>query len=66
MNGSFVDVVEDVKRLSTEEKQDLKDLLDNYLIEDRRSEILANYELSKNEDLDFSADINKIKDSLDD
>lgn len=66
MNGTFVDVVEDVKKLSTEEKQELKDLLDNYLVEDRRKQILENYEISKNEGLSFSSDINELKGSLND
>lgn len=66
MNGTFVDVVEDVKRLSTEEKQELKDLLDNYLVEERRNEILTNYEESRSEALNFSADIRELKDSLND
>lgn len=66
MNGAFVDVVEDVKRLSTEEKQELKDLLDNYLVEERRNEIFENYERSKSEDLSFSGDIGELKDLLND
>jgi hypothetical protein len=66
MNGTFVDVVEDVKRLSTEEKQELKDLLDNYLVEERRNEILENYERSKSEAPKFCVDINELKDSLND
>ncbi len=47
MNATFVDVVEDVKQLSIEEKQELKGLIDSYLIEERREEIYQNYEQSK-------------------
>ena len=70
MNPGFVDVVESVKRLSTEEKLELKDLIDNYLVEERREEILRNYEASKDEslrgELTFSSDISELEAMLDD
>ncbi len=47
MNTTFVDVVEDVKQLSIDEKIELKDLIDSYLIEERREEIYENYRSSK-------------------
>ena len=36
MNTNFAEVVEDVKQLSFDEKSELKDLLELYLIEERR------------------------------
>lgn len=66
MGVIFVDVVEDVKQLSLGEKEELRGLIDNYLVEERRDEILANYEASKGEILESSSDINRLKDLLDD
>ena len=70
MNVSFVDVVEDVKQLSIEEKQELKDLIDRYLIEERREEIYQNYQTSKqnlaDEKLQFSTDLDELEASLND
>ena len=65
MNSEFADVVEKVKRLSPEEKQELKFLLDRYLIESRREEIYGNYKQSEREageaKLKFSGDLKKLK-----
>lgn len=66
MGVVFVDVVEDVKQLSLDEKEELRGLIDNYLVEGRRDEILANYEASKNEILESSSDINRLKELLGD
>lgn len=64
MGITFVDVVEDVKQLSFDEKEELRDLIDSYLLEERRDEILENYEASKSETLDSSSDINRLKELL--
>lgn len=66
MGVAFVDVVEDVKKLSFDEKEELRDLIDNYLVEERRDEILSNFEASKSEKLEFSSDLNRLKELLDD
>ena len=70
MNVSFVDVVEDVKQLSIEEKQELKDLIDSYLIEERREEIYQSYQTSKQNladgKLQFSTDLDELEVMLDD
>jgi phosphopantothenate synthetase len=42
MSQTFAEVVEDVKQLSSSEKEELQELLRQYLIEERRREILAN------------------------
>ena len=61
-------LVEEVKRLSTEEKEELKLLIEKYLIEERREEIFNNYRESKREieegSLEFSNDTKRLKDML--
>jgi hypothetical protein len=49
MAQDFSRVVEDVKQLSTAEKEELQDLLKRYLIEERRREIEENYKTSLSE-----------------
>ena len=70
MNTTFVDVVEDVKQLSIEEKQELKDLIDSYLIEERRQEIYQNYQASKENladgKLKFSSNLDELEEMLND
>lgn len=68
MNSDFANVVEEVKKLPSEDKQELKFLLEKYLIEERRTEIYRNYkksieELRKNE-LKFSSDTETLKEIL--
>lgn len=64
----FSEVVESVKKLSFEEKEELKSLVEKYLIEERREEIYQNYLLSeqrqKENKLTFSSDIDKLMESL--
>jgi hypothetical protein len=70
MNTTFVDVVEDVKQLSIEEKQELKGLIDSYLIEERREEIYQNYNQSKasfaDGKLQFSSNLDELEAMLND
>ena len=61
----FSNVIEDVKRLSIDEKEELLFLLDRYLIEERRSRIYQNYqeslkELQENK-LEFSNNVSHLK-----
>jgi hypothetical protein len=69
MNTTFAGVVEEVKQLSLDEKQELKDLLESYLIEEKRQEIFDSGEQSKREfetgELKFSSDIDELKEMLD-
>ena len=62
---SFSDLVEAIKSLSVEEKQEIQLLLRQYLREERREEIYNNFMMSKaeeqNRELKFSSDINKLK-----
>lgn len=66
----FSDVVEAIKRLSTDEKQEIHLLLEQYLREDRRDEIYANFKLvqaeqQKNE-LTFSSNISDLRQLIED
>lgn len=69
MSSDFANVVEEVKKMPSEDKEELKFLLERYLIEEQREEIYKNYEESLKElqenELDFSNDINKLKGIMD-
>ena len=60
MAQDFSRVVEDVKQLSTAEKEELQELLKGYLVRERRREIEQNHEASLEElregTLTFSSD----------
>jgi hypothetical protein len=70
MNTTFAGVVEEVKQLSFDEKRELKNLLESYLAEERRQEILENGEQSKQElkngKLKFSSNADELVEMLDD
>ena len=70
MPQDFATVVEDVKQLSTAEKEELQELLRIYLIEERRSEIHQHYEASLGEvgagSLTFSHDTTTLREVLSD
>jgi hypothetical protein len=70
MAQEFSRVVEDVKQLSTAEKEELQELLKSYLIEERRREIEQNYEGSLEEvregTLTFSGDSDTLRTVLSD
>ena len=60
MSINFGDLVEEVKKLSPEEKEELKFLIERFLIEERREEIHKHYKESieefKKGKLEFSSD----------
>jgi transcriptional regulator with AAA-type ATPase domain len=62
---TFSDVVETIKSLSTEEKQEIQLLLKQYLREERREEMYENFKSAQLEqqkgELKFSANINELK-----
>ncbi len=64
----FSDLVEEIKLLDKEEKEELKNLLEKYIIEERREKILENYKDSLKEvekgELNFSKDIGSLKKEL--
>jgi len=69
MSGTFAAVVEEVQKLSKEEKAELHSLLEKYLVEARRDEIHENYLGSKKRlqrgELKFSENIDDLHESLD-
>ena len=60
----FSDVVEEVKELTLDEKQDLMNMLKNIIIEERRSDILQNYEDSKQETRQFTNNMSDLRKRL--
>lgn len=62
---TFSDVVEGIKSLSTEEKQEIQLLLQQYLREERRDEIHDNFKTAQaeeqNRELTFSANLDDLK-----
>ena len=68
MSQKYNTLVEEVKKLSVEEKEELKFLIEKYLVEERRDEIFKNYQESKKEieekQLEFSGDTKTLKEML--
>ncbi len=68
MSATFATLVENVRGCSTEEKLELKTVLEHALIEERRREIKTNGQRSmaelKRGKLRFSSSINELKKSL--
>ncbi|HEV7475203.1 MAG TPA: hypothetical protein VGN90_14215 [Pyrinomonadaceae bacterium] len=68
MAQDFSKVVEDVKQLSTAEKEELQALLRSYLVQERRRQIEQNYEASLDElrdgTLTFSSDPDTLLNAL--
>ena len=68
MSISFGSIVEQVQTLSSLEMEELRDLLEKYLIEERRAEIYRNYRQSLKEHragkLRFSSKIDDLKKAL--
>jgi hypothetical protein len=62
---TFSDVVEAIKNLSTDEKQELQLLLQQYLREERREEMYENFKAGQieqqNGELKFSSNINELR-----
>ncbi|MDF0553240.1 hypothetical protein [Kamptonema sp. UHCC 0994] len=62
---TFNDVVEVIKGLSTDEKQEIQLLLNQYIREERRDRIYDNFKLAQVEqqkgELKFSSDINELR-----
>jgi len=64
----FNKLIETIKSLSLEEKEEIKFLIERYLIEERREEIYQNYkeslkELEKGE-IKFTGNIDKLKEMI--
>jgi uncharacterized membrane protein YukC len=63
---SFANLVEHVQHLPLDEKQELWELLENYLREERRNRIYQAYQEAREAEnsLTFSSDINELKGRL--
>ncbi|MEB3311498.1 MAG: hypothetical protein VKJ02_14825 [Snowella sp.] len=65
---TFCDVLEAIKALSLEEKEEIQFLIEQFLREERREEIYQNYLISKQQEkegkLQFSSDIDQLIQSL--
>ena len=65
---TFSDVIEAIKTLSTDEKQEIQLLIAQYLREERREEMLNNFNASKEEErsgkLNFSSNISELRQIL--
>ncbi len=61
-------LLEDIKKLPLHEKEEIKYLLEKYIIEEKREKIYENYLESFNEykqnKLRFSSDINELKEMI--
>jgi len=61
-------LLENIKKLSLPEKEELKNLIEKYIIEEKREEIYENYLKSLNEykqdKLQFSSDINELRKNI--
>lgn len=70
MELTFAGVVEEVRQLSIDEKQELAEIIERDLIEERRSEILRNCEEGRREyeagKLVFSSNVDELMASLND
>lgn len=68
MASNFASIVDEVQKLSLEEKEELRQLLDKYLIEARREEIYQNYQDAKMRagrgELKSSDNIQELRDML--
>ena len=68
MSSSFAEIVEEIKALSIPEKQELHELIEKYLIEERREEIYQSYMRSQAELMDnqveFTSDTDRLKEML--
>ncbi|MCK8602710.1 hypothetical protein [Desulfoferrobacter suflitae] len=68
MSQNFAAIVEDVKNLSAEEKEELKFLLEQYILEERRNQIHMNYQESLTEmqegKIKFRATVNELQRTL--
>ena len=65
---TFSEVVESVKKLSFEEKEELKSLVEKYKKKKKREEVYQHYLISQNRQkegkLTFSSDIDELMESL--
>ena len=65
MSSNFAEIVEEVKALSPQEKRELRNLIEKYLIEEARQEIYESYVHSLSElsvsKLEFSNETDRLR-----
>lgn len=65
---TFKNLVDEILSLSLEDKESLKELIDKYLIDEKREVIYRSFEGAKRElqerRLKFSSDLNELKEDL--
>lgn len=68
MHLEYNKIVNEIRNLPLEEKEEIKALLEKYIIEERRAEILSNYKRSRKESssrkLIFSSRITELKKTI--
>jgi hypothetical protein len=61
---SYSELIEEIQALPTEEKIEVRSLIDKYLIEERREEIFQNHldalKMAKNGELNFTSDTDEL------
>ncbi len=66
--AKFNEVIETIRSLSSKEKEEIKFLIERYLIEEKREEIYQNYQKSLEEleegKIKFTKNINKLKEMI--
>ena len=60
-NNRFNTLLENVYKLSIEDKETLISLIEHNIAESKRQDISSNYKISKNEKMQFSSDIDELK-----
>ena len=65
---SYAELIEEIQALPIDDKIDLKNLIEKYLIDERRNEILKNHldavRMVKNGDLKFTSDTDELMKTL--
>jgi hypothetical protein len=67
-NIEFEELVDEIKNLPLEDKEEIKTLVEKYIIEERREDILNNYKKSRKEGLNkkpgYSDNVEELKKQL--
>jgi hypothetical protein len=67
---TYTELIKEIQNLSTEDKENLKELIDKYLIEERREAIYKSYQESVHEinesKIKFSDNTDELKNQLED
>ena len=68
MAAKYSEIIAEIQKLATEEKKEVKSLIERYILEDEREQIYANYQESLKElkegTLQFTSNMNELKGSV--